>query len=94
MTGFISGSFLLPTAAWIIDATEGDIPPDFCPWKELMSASAWAVSAEAVASFCLQLMASAVWAFAASLAAISARIELWSSLWGSFDLMVKVACQR
>ena len=71
--------FSSPTAAWIIGATGLDIPRDCRPGKRSLSASGSAVSAEAVASFCLWLLASAAWAYAASLAATSARIELWLS---------------
>ena len=56
-----------------------DIRQDRRPGRRSLNAPGSAESAEAVASSCLRLLVSAAWAFAASLAAISARTELWSS---------------
>ncbi len=63
----------------ITSSTALDIPQDCRPERRSLNASGSAESAEAVASSCLLLLLSAVRAFAASLAAISARIELWLS---------------
>ena len=80
MTGFIALAFPVhQPLPGTTGATALDIPQDCRPGRRLLNASGSAALAETVASSCLGLLVSAVWAFAASLAAISARIELWLS---------------